>query len=72
MHSLARIKAEIEERGPDPSHVAQLLNYIDSGQQASEFAGFLLSNLTDGEKGSTVNRWIRLNAEDFIRHLKER
>lgn len=73
MPNLAEIKARIERDGPSPSDVGDLLKYIDSGRQVSEFTAFLLSNMGKTEKGEmndALNRWVRLNAEDFIQHLK--
>lgn len=66
--NLAEIKAEIEEHGPDPSHIGKLLNYIDSGQQASEFAAHLMSRAN----GPATKEWVKFYANQFIDHLKKR
>jgi hypothetical protein len=68
--NLRAIRAAVAANEHEREDVVDLLDYIDSGQQVSEFTAFLLSSMS-GDK-EALDQWIRTNAEEFIRHLKER
>jgi len=68
--SLNEIRAAVAANEQEREDVAPLLDYINSGQQVSEFTAFLLSSMSGDKEALGV--WLRTNTEAFIQHLKER
>jgi hypothetical protein len=68
MTGIAEIRARINRGEQWQEDAADLLKYIDSGQQASEFAAHLMSRAN----GPAMKEWVKFYANQFIEHLKKR